>query len=79
MSEKSAPRFRTLRRTAQIGEIVGLVLVIGFGLTDDLSGMPYIVAGGIVLALSFAVWLYCVVAERRASRQNAAKQVMSDE
>jgi hypothetical protein len=65
---KSQPKFRGLRRISFAGEIIGCFLFLGLGLTSDSSGLPYMIAGLCVLALSFALWLYCVRAERRAIR-----------
>jgi hypothetical protein len=63
----SPSKLRLLRRVAFIGEIVGCVLAFGFGLTSDSSGMPFMIAGLCVLALSFLLWLYCRRVEQRAS------------
>jgi hypothetical protein len=63
----SVQKLRLLRRAAFIGEIVGCILLFGLGLTSDTSGVPFMIAGLCVLALSFLLWLHCRRAERIAS------------
>ena len=58
-------RFIIRRRIALAGEVIGVALVLGPGLTSDLSGLPFIIAGVAVVLFSLLLHFYTLVAERR--------------